>query len=726
MKSLQVFIVLALSSSLLFSTVACESDEGTEATGCSADSECDDELACTIDTCNAELGICSSTAKICSDEIGCTVDSCDAATGECTFTAKDCSDDSACTTDSCDANTGLCVYEAKTCDDGDPCTTDSCDATTGECGAVPKDCTDHNLCTTDACDAATGECSSTPKVCDDGKPCTVDSCDGSSGECVFTAVDCDDGKACTVDSCDAADGTCKNVAKVCDDSDPCSIDACVASTGACEYKQKACDDGNPCTQDYCASATGECAVADATDGTACDDGDVETLADQCSAGVCAGTVPVAATPELYRIYEATLVAPSITLNEVAMNEIISAALTAEMTQPNWAFIGLFDPLDMSGDLPSSLTFGEGICDYSDEVATDCGPVADGVTASFDAISYETEGTCSVEDGVATDAPCFQTPVASFELSELIPEQFNVSDLPAVEGYAIGSFAGDDSAEINGLVMAFLPKAVADSTILDIDLGDGPTTLADLVSDLETVEHEGELGWWVRIEFKAAKVAVTPAPVEPAMFWVVTAALEAPTVVFNEVEVNDLISAAIQAELIQPNWAMVGVFDAFDMSGASASSLTFGEGVCNYMDQLLADCSTQPEGTSASFDSVTFVTEGGCSVAEGASVDAPCYETPMATFAIDQLIAGAFEATDLPPVEGYSIGSFADNGARIDGLVMAFLPQDVAQNTTIDIDLGDGPVSLASLVSDLDTVEKDGVTGWWLRISFGADRVQVTP
>lgn len=49
-----------------------------------------------------------------------------------------------------------------------------------------------------------------------------------------------------------------------------------------------CDDGNPCTANSC-DALG-CLSAPVADGTACDDGYVDTVEDQCLAGVCEGRV----------------------------------------------------------------------------------------------------------------------------------------------------------------------------------------------------------------------------------------------------------------------------------------------------------------------------------------------------------------------------------------------------------------------------------------------------
>ena len=99
----------------------------------------------------------------------------------------------------------------------------------------------------------------------------------------------------------------------CDDGDPCTDDVCDAALGCTTvFNTASCDDGNPCTdgdtcyEGACAGAPKDCTALDsqcavgvcAADGTceaqpvagSCDDGDPCTLADSCSAGVCAGAV----------------------------------------------------------------------------------------------------------------------------------------------------------------------------------------------------------------------------------------------------------------------------------------------------------------------------------------------------------------------------------------------------------------------------------------------------
>ena len=147
-----------------------------------------------------------------------------------------CDDNSACTTDTCDPTAttvqAACVFSPITCDDNDACTTDTCDPATG-CVATPITCDDNDACTTDTCDPATG-CVATPITCDDNDACTTDTCDPATG-CVATPISCDDNDACTTETCDPATGCTTPVPVSCDDNDICTDDACDPATGQCVF-----------------------------------------------------------------------------------------------------------------------------------------------------------------------------------------------------------------------------------------------------------------------------------------------------------------------------------------------------------------------------------------------------------------------------------------------------------------------------------------------------------
>ena len=286
--------------------------EPTLPRSCEADTECDDGIDCTADTC-LESGTCqwtvlggqclvgqqchaegaanprqpcqvcdpsadplafsnSADGAPCQDGDACTEgDTC--AQGSCVAgDAVACADDNPCTQDSCDAARG-CLFEpgneAEACDDSDPCTeADTC--TAGACAGAPLDCDDDNTCTDDSC--AEGVCTNTDNTspCEDGNACTVgDTCAG--GECgAGEAPNCEDGNICTIDGCDVVAG-CFHLPT----ENPC-----------CVGQDSICDDGDPCTSDLCDPATSDCIYEFNT--ATCDDNSACTDSDTCSEGQCGG------------------------------------------------------------------------------------------------------------------------------------------------------------------------------------------------------------------------------------------------------------------------------------------------------------------------------------------------------------------------------------------------------------------------------------------------------
>ena len=150
-------------------------------------------------------------------------------------------------------------------------------------GDVPNDCCD-----------ATCHFVNDATPCDDGAFCTVsDAC--LAGTCTGPARDCADTNACTVDSCDETTDTCVNDAAAangipCDDALFCTVaDQCLA--GTCGGSLNPCSDGNVSTQDSCDESGTQCLHAAApADGSACDDADPCTPTSSCSGGSCIGGV----------------------------------------------------------------------------------------------------------------------------------------------------------------------------------------------------------------------------------------------------------------------------------------------------------------------------------------------------------------------------------------------------------------------------------------------------
>ncbi len=297
---------------------------------CALASECDDDDACTLDTCN-EAGECVNDAgaadgEDCDDGLFCTrgdacsagscgagasspcggstpvcseaLDSCSGCT-----TASECDDDNACTDDACGTDgactnaaddTNACADDGVFCNGSERCSQGSCSSDAVDpCagGSLPFCDPEMNLCV--ECEGAAD--------CDDGVFCNgvercvsgaceaplavacpdaMNGCDEDRGVCLDCNVgtDCDDEDACTLDRCDA--GSCAHAG--CPSGTSCTAGMCSGCTDAGD-----CDDGNPCTTDTCSSGTGVCSWPNADNGSPCDDGLFCTAAGAtCISGTC--------------------------------------------------------------------------------------------------------------------------------------------------------------------------------------------------------------------------------------------------------------------------------------------------------------------------------------------------------------------------------------------------------------------------------------------------------
>ena len=274
---------------------------------------CDDQDACTIDSCDA--GVCIAIfddGGACDDSDDCTSgDMCSQLFGGCGGAVVHCNDDDPCTSDGC-LPAGGCTHDA-VCSGGDVCVAGQCFTPTG-C-AADGDCADPDLCTADSC--VDGACVHLP-TCVDDDPCTEDLCDQASGACTFESSG-SDGLACAplepdicqTYACQA--GACQPFATVpCDDGDPCAADFCDPAYGCVSLPDPgACDDDNACTIDTCDSVLGcanmpvacpvgqLCALGNCIDVVACDgDGGCPASADPCLPASCVGgnCVPGAIDP----------------------------------------------------------------------------------------------------------------------------------------------------------------------------------------------------------------------------------------------------------------------------------------------------------------------------------------------------------------------------------------------------------------------------------------------
>lgn len=213
---------------------------------------CDDENECTEDSCDSASGcFFTSTLVACDDGDICTTQDTCQADGSCVGAQDDCDDQNACTQDTCDAVTG-CAHEdtAAACDLGNPCMVYGCNTQTG-CTEVPNSdaCDDSDLCTgPDLC--TDGACGGQEILCDDDDPCTADSCDPVEGcQHVAQDIDCDDGDPCTENEvCEQTDPFCNGGTPVAqDDGVECTVDACSVDGGVTHTPDaSACAIGEAC------------------------------------------------------------------------------------------------------------------------------------------------------------------------------------------------------------------------------------------------------------------------------------------------------------------------------------------------------------------------------------------------------------------------------------------------------------------------------------------------
>ena len=220
-------------------------DNGTNASGAGSGSfpecpVCNDNNACTTDTCNSDHTPASDAPDL-----------------ACVFTSiPPCNDNNACTNDTCDAALGCTSTPIAPCNDNNACTNDTCDAVLG-CVSTPiAPCNDNNACTNDTCNPATGCTSSPIAPCNDNNACTNDTCNPATGCTTTPIAPCNDNNACTNDTCNPATGCTSSPIAPCNDNNACTTDTCNPATGCATTPIAPCNDNNACTNDTCNPASG--------------------------------------------------------------------------------------------------------------------------------------------------------------------------------------------------------------------------------------------------------------------------------------------------------------------------------------------------------------------------------------------------------------------------------------------------------------------------------------
>lgn len=276
---------------------------------CATQAECDDQLACTRDTCVVG-GVCQhepddtrcTAPQTCRVGVGC------ATPGAMTCRAtSECDDHLACTADVCLVE-GVCRHTPRP----EMCPTgQSCDLTAG--------CTAMSMSTTCATDAS----------CDDRLECTVDRCD-SEHHCANVPQNarCGTGQRCVAGMGCVNDGTsCSSAAQCdnhlrCDGAEQCTEFGCRAGTAP------SCDDMDPCTTDTCQESGDMCAHARMA---------------SCMGSVRSGVYTVAAPP----MYSCSALGMEVVRFNITFFQFAVTATELTVTGA---------PADMTGPVPTGMDF----------------------------------------------------------------------------------------------------------------------------------------------------------------------------------------------------------------------------------------------------------------------------------------------------------------------------------------------------------------------------------
>jgi len=202
-----------------------DAGSAADAGACVNDAQCDDRIACTIDTCSAGVCVHEGCIDCCPEETQqCLVGQGCVELEPCEDNA-DCNDGVRCTLDRC--ADGFCEHRPmpELCEGGETCI--------AELGCIPEppsscdsdeDCTRGMDCLGEwSCQPEFGCQFVAPPECSDDDPCTIDTCDEAMG-CVHTPRDRDgDGHgdaSCGGDDCDDGDeGVSPSAVEVCDEDD---------------------------------------------------------------------------------------------------------------------------------------------------------------------------------------------------------------------------------------------------------------------------------------------------------------------------------------------------------------------------------------------------------------------------------------------------------------------------------------------------------------------------
>ena len=259
---------------------------------CTIDSDCNDDNACTTDTCkpNSKCDHGKITDQCCNNgNPRSSGTACSGTPGACE-NQDTCDGSGICVDNGFKSSTTVCRPSAGACDPAETCT--------GSSAACPADAK-----STAVCRASAGPCD-VAESCDGvNNGCPADTFASATTVCRGSASDCDVAENCTGTSAACPADGFKPAGTACGspaDTECTNPDTCNGS-GTClandEPAGTSCGDaGTACVNQDTCNGTGSC-----TDngfksaGTPCNDGNACTQTDTCLAGVCAGGNPVICT-----------------------------------------------------------------------------------------------------------------------------------------------------------------------------------------------------------------------------------------------------------------------------------------------------------------------------------------------------------------------------------------------------------------------------------------------
>jgi hypothetical protein len=171
---------------------------------------CNDNDFCTRDVCIRDVGCVHipDGYKNCTSDNFCFFGMCNPGNGKCVKIPRSCNDNFACTKDTCDPEAKMCIHEEVMCEsqrteDGDEYENRelSCNTLSGMCEPVWKSCSDGDQCTLDYNIPGYGCIHSNFIYEPDHAQCITFICDKRSGQPMQVPFDCSDGDVNTFDEC---------------------------------------------------------------------------------------------------------------------------------------------------------------------------------------------------------------------------------------------------------------------------------------------------------------------------------------------------------------------------------------------------------------------------------------------------------------------------------------------------------------------------------------------